>query len=292
MLRWEDLRNRFHVWLMERASRKIVSNHKSSGHKEHLSSRSVARYNSGNRRFIQHAVGNGARRLKDIKPEHVISYVSLLERKGRSCAYIQAELSGIRKLLPDAGPKVPRPRMSGEEKAETARWSSEQFFTAIDDVMHIDPTDIQWAAMNLGWFEGLRLQEAVSVATADPRDLQRMLRGGFISVLGKGGKYREIPIFGAARLTINHLVQMHHAYRQVDLVATARDLERTINDRREGWGADGKTFHGLRYSFARHQFEEGLKLGLGTYGSAVRVSNMLGHDDIRVTMTYIGEITL
>lgn len=271
---------------------KLVGEHR-MGSNARLSERSVARYNSGNRRFIEFAVANGVSRIKHITAAHVISYISTLEHKGCGVSYISAELAGIRKIIPAYSPahraKFPNHRYR-EEKAEAARWTSEQFFRAIDDMVHID--DMHWAVMNLGWFEGLRIDEALSVVTSEPRELQRMLRGGYVSVIGKGGKAREIPIFGAARLTISHLVDNFHNQPSVDRMSLGRDIQRIINARRAEWGADGKTFHGLRYSFAMHQFEEGMKLGLGAYGSALRVSNMLGHDDIHVTLTYIGVITL
>jgi integrase/recombinase XerD len=148
------------------------------------------------------------------------------------------------------------------------------------------PRGLRDAAMLLTLYAaGLRVSELVGLRVADVD-----LRGGFVSVLGKGGKRRVVPLDGTACNAIE-------LYRQQVRPLWARPTEprlfltsrRKPMTRQGFWKlirAHGRaagitkrlTPHVIRHSFATHLLQGGADLRA--------VQAMLGHADIGTTQIY------
>jgi integrase/recombinase XerD len=148
------------------------------------------------------------------------------------------------------------------------------------------PRGLRDAAMLLTMYAaGLRVSELVGLPVADVD-----LRGGFVSVLGKGGKRRLVPLDRSACSAIE-------AYRQQVRPLWARPTEPRLflTSRRKPMTRQGfwkliraygraagiakrLTPHVLRHSFATHLLQGGADLRA--------VQAMLGHADIGTTQIY------
>jgi integrase/recombinase XerD len=148
------------------------------------------------------------------------------------------------------------------------------------------PRGLRDAAMLLTMYAaGLRVSELVGLRVADAD-----LRGGFVTVLGKGGKRRLVPLDRSACSAIE-------AYRQQVRPLWARPTEPCLflTSRRKPMTRQGfwkliraygraaglskrLTPHVLRHSFATHLLQGGADLRA--------VQAMLGHADISTTQIY------
>jgi integrase/recombinase XerD len=148
------------------------------------------------------------------------------------------------------------------------------------------PRGLRDAAMLLTLYAaGLRVSELVGLAVADVDS-----RGGFVTVLGKGGKRRVVPLDGTACNAIE-------VYRQQVRPLWARPSEPRLflTSRRKPMTRQGfwkliRTYgraagitkrlspHVLRHSFATHLLQGGADLRA--------VQAMLGHADIGTTQIY------
>jgi integrase/recombinase XerD len=148
------------------------------------------------------------------------------------------------------------------------------------------PRGLRDAAMLLTLYAaGLRVSELVGLGVADVD-----LRGGFVSVLGKGGKRRVVPLDGTACVAIElyrqHVRPLWARPSEPRLFLTSRRKPMT----RQGFWklirAHGRaagiakrlTPHVIRHSFATHLLQGGADLRA--------VQAMLGHADISTTQIY------
>ena len=129
---------------------------------------------------------------------------------------------------------------------------------------------------------GLRINEALSLNIAD------IPRGGFLRVMGKGGKERQVPVLPIVNDTLA-------AYRAVCPYAETSDRPLFMGERgkrlnqgiaqkamRDVRGRlslpDTATPHALRHSFATHLLENGANLR--------EIQELLGHSSLSTTQRY------
>jgi site-specific recombinase XerD len=132
---------------------------------------------------------------------------------------------------------------------------------------------------------GLRLSELVGLKWNQiSRD------GSWVRVLGKGNRYRTVPITEAARASLAEYkallagLGIPAASGPVLLSARGRPvgnriIQRTVTDRLRSMGRRGKSSpHVLRHSFATHLLDHGADL--------MAVKEMLGHASLSTTQKY------
>ncbi len=132
---------------------------------------------------------------------------------------------------------------------------------------------------------GLRLSELTGL-----RWSQVAKDGSSARVLGKGSRYRTVPLTEAARIMIEEYrkVCREHAVQTASgaVLVSARGkpvgnriIQRTVTDRLHAMGRRGKSSpHVLRHSFATHLLDNGADL--------MAVKEMLGHSSLSTTQKY------
>ena len=129
---------------------------------------------------------------------------------------------------------------------------------------------------------GLRLAELVAI---DVRDLD--LANGFVTVTGKGGKTRVVPVGQAAREAVAAWLATRLDVRASDALFTSRRdtriSPRSVQLRLKklalaASGSDALHPHMLRHSFASHLLESS--------GDLRAVQELLGHANISTTQIY------
>ena len=138
------------------------------------------------------------------------------------------------------------------------------------------------AVMTLLYGCGLRISEALGLTLRDVPD------GDAMSVLGKGGKQRMVPVLPVVREAIDaYLAQCPHLLEPDDPLfigvrggaLNARVIQRQMQKLR-GWLGlpDSATPHALRHSFATHLLAGG--------GDLRSIQELLGHASLSTTQRY------
>ena len=145
---------------------------------------------------------------------------------------------------------------------------------------------------------GLRLHECFRIDTATA---ERALRENAITIKGKGGKVRTVPIEDDRIITLlqNRLSTTRRGHKlivpddvQTD-IAMSR-LEQFIHDSRPFFLDEGDTrllsFHGLRHTYAAEKYRQLTADGMGPLDAHFVVSRLLGHERPDVTDIYLSSV--
>lgn len=230
------------------------------------------------------------RQLERIHAADVRGWLAALRLQGLSARSIQRALSALRGLYrhlnragvtgenPAAGLRAPR----GERRLPR--------LLAADQAQHLldRPTDDDWlqcrdqAMLELLYSSGLRLAELVAL---DRADLDR--REALVTVTGKGGKTRTLPVGRAALealqrwLAIRPQVPAHtealFTSRRGQRIS-ARTVQQRLALQAQQRGTRHVHPHLLRHSFASHLLESS--------GDLRAVQELLGHANLTTTQVY------
>lgn len=159
----------------------------------------------------------------------------------------------------------------------------------LDEVLEEEPQGFAAArtrlCVEMFYGSGLRLSELTGLKwTHIARD------GSSARVLGKGSRYRTVPITASARAMLEEyraLCREHGMQTTAGAVLVSakgkpvgnRIIQRTVTDRLHAMGRRGKSSpHVLRHSFATHLLDNGADL--------MAVKEMLGHSSLSTTQKY------
>ncbi len=229
---------------------------------------------------------------EDVVESDIRQWVSQLHRRGLAGSSIQRSLSATRSFFnylgresgrprnPAASVQAPRrprklPRTLDADQVEKYLVFEEQTVTAIRDR----------AMAEFFYSSGLRLAELVSL---NVEDMDR--RSQLVTVIGKGGKTRTVPVGSVAMAAIERWLQVRPGSPDADgeraLFTSARGTrisERSVQarlrlqGRKSGMHQDVHP-HMLRHSFASHMLESS--------GDLRAVQELLGHANIATTQIY------
>ena len=203
-------------------------------------------------------------RLANIAPKHLYDYVSYMKGKGLSASTIKTDLAAIRfwhDQIPQAKHRLPGNDMLNLERRSFGKqdrtWSIPEFNRFLGVCLKHNREDYA-AVVRLARYAGLRLHECFRIDTAIAEDVARNMA---ITIKGKGGKMRTVPIDEAIR---NELVRIlgktkrGHKLFVRDDIATHRDMNNLqqfiTTHRQEIQDPDSDrpmTFHGLRHTYAQ-----------------------------------------
>lgn len=244
-------------------------------------------------------------KLANISGKHLAEYVLFMQRQGKSASTVKTDLAAIRFFhdkIENAKYRLPsndeleveleRRRFGGVDRS----WRAAEFERALGIAEAAGRNDYI-LALHLGRFVGLRIHETFRIDTAIA---EQAVREGAITIKGKGGKIRTVPVEDAHTMELLRerlkKTQRGHKLLVPDDVRTdtaKAELEQFLaRHRAEIQDADdGRplTYHGLRHTYAQEKYRRLIAGGMSDFDAHYEVSRLLGHERPDVTDIYLGE---
>lgn len=169
-------------------------------HNRQGSFRTKERYYEACKRFCAYlAAEYHLQKLENINGKHLVSYVLYLQDTGKSASTVKADLAAIR-FFHDKMSRLKYTLPTNSElgvELELRRfgqfdrtWNGPEFNRLLGKAMAENRDDFI-LALYLGRYAGLRIHECFRIDTAA---VERALRENALTVKGKGGKVRIVPI--------------------------------------------------------------------------------------------------
>ena len=245
-------------------------------------------------------------KLSNISGKRLVSYVLYLQENGKSASTIKTDLAAIRffhdKLsnakytLPtnaELGVELERRRFGGVDRT----WSNIEFSKLLGKALAENRYDYI-LALYLARYAGLRIHECFRIDTAAT---EQALRDNTITIKGKGGKVRTVPIEDERiPMMLRKLLEQTergHKLLVPDDLPTDRAINRLqlfiLKHREEIQTGDARyplTFHGLRHTYAAEKYKEMTDGGMSELDAHFAVSRLLGHERADVTNIYLASV--
>lgn len=267
-------------------------------HNRQGSFRTKQRYYEACKRFCAYLADTyRLQKLENISAKHLVSYALYLQETGKSASTVKTDLAAIR-FFHD---KMSDPRYTLPTNAELGvtlkrrrfgqadrTWTMAEFNRMLGNALSADRYDYI-LALYLGRYAGLRIHECFRIDTATA---EAALRENAITVKGKGGKIRTVPINECIAIAMREQIsrtQRGHKLLVPDDLPTDRaiqQLQQFILRHRE----TSLTFHGLRHTYAAETYERLLSEGMGELDAHFAVSRLLGHERADVTNIYLASL--
>jgi len=283
----------------------LVQAEKLYRHNRQGSYKTKERYFEAYKRFLRY-LGDvwHLEKLQNISGKHLSGYVAYMKGKHYAASTIKTDLAAIRfwqDQIPNAKYTLPpndafdleRRKFSGVDRT----WSDGEYNRMILQCWNAKRDDYA-ACIVIARYAGLRLHEVMRIDTAIAR---AALKNGFITVKGKGGKVRDVPITDSIRIVLEKFLKLtppgHKLFvpdgKPTHIAKT--ELQNFINAHRQfvtGPNAEKPpiTFHGLRHTCAAAWYQKLIRGGKTEYEARVQVSKWLGHERDDVTRIYLAAI--
>ena len=273
-------------------------------HNRQGSIKTKERYYQAMQRFCRYLANEWRlQKLANIAPKHVVGYASFLKANNKSASTIKTDLSAIRFFHDKIS--EPRFRLPDNSALELSRrkflgfnrtWSEGEYAQMITFAHEVDRSDYA-CAMTLAYHVGLRIHECCRIDTAAAASA---LKCGTLTVKGKNGKIRTIPINEAAsdilrkQLAVNDRGSKLIVPDDTPTHVYIKRLQSFIGNHRSKLPSRGDkeklTMHGLRHSFAVRRFSELIGNGYTESQAKREVSRLLGHEREDVTEIYLSSL--
>lgn len=276
-------------------------------HNRQGSFRTKERYYEACKRFCAYLADEyHMQKLSNISGKHLVSYVLYLQENGKSASTIKTDLAAIRffhdkigdakYVLPtnaELGVELERRRFGGIDRT----WSSIEFNKLLGKALAENRYDYI-LALYLARYAGLRIHECFRIDTAAA---EQALRENVITVKGKGGKVRTVPIEDERiPMMLRKLLEQTergHKLLVPDDLPTDRAINRLqlfiLKHREEIQTEDARqplTFHGLRHTYAAEKYKALTERGMSELDAHFAVSRLLGHERADVTNIYLASV--
>jgi site-specific recombinase XerD len=239
-------------------------------------------------------------KLANIDTKHITAYVEYMQANGLAASTIKTDLAAIRfwhDQMPDAKHKLPTNDMLQLERRSFGKvdrtWTMEEVNRLLIRAVR-DEREDYIALIYLGRYAGLRIHECFRIDTLTTASA---VKTGQLTVKGKGGKIRTVPIEDRIGMQLKKLLAITprgHKLFVADGISTDRAIERfqqwILAQRGEVRDADSTrplTFHGLRHTYAAEKYTEFIKSGYIPLEARRKVSKLLGHERDDVTNIYL-----
>lgn len=277
-------------------------------HNRQGSFRTKDRYYEAVKRFCAYLASHyRLQKLENISGKHLVSYVLYLQEQGKSASTIKTDLSAIRFFhdkmshpkykLPsnDAlGVELERRRFGQQDRT----WTNAEFGKLLGCAMAEGREDYI-LALYLARYAGLRIHECFRMDTAAA---ERALRENALTVKGKGGKVRIVPIEDERITMMLQKLLDKTARGHKLLVPDGVPTDRAINGMQQSIirnrdaicdpaAPDRRiTFHGLRHTYAAEKYKTLINGGMTPLDAHFTVSRLLGHERPDVTDIYLASV--
>ena len=273
-------------------------------HNRQGSYKTKERYQEAYKRFLCY-VGEAYRleKIANISGKHLSSYAKYMQVKNYSPSTIKTDLAAIRfwhDQIPNKRYILPsnhdfnlkQRKFGGIDR----RWSNGEFNRMIAECWKVNRDDWE-ACIVVARYTGLRLHEVMRIDTAIAR---AALKDGYITIKGKGGKVREVPINDSVRIEFEKFLKITHAGHKLFVPKDKPthiakiELQNFINKRRKLVQDQGSTrpltFHGLRHTVSPEWYLNQISEGKTGDQASRQVSQWLGHMRKDVTRIYLSGI--
>ena len=275
-------------------------------HNRQGSFRTKARYYEAMKRFCRFlAEEYHLQKLANISGKHLTAYVLHMQETDKSASTIKTDLAAIRFFHDKIGNAKYRLPSNDELAIELERrsfgdtdrtWSASEFARMLEKALAQNRYDYI-LALYLARYAGLRIHECFRIDTATAA---QALRDNAITIKGKGGKIRTVPIndqIATALKTQLDCTKRGHKLLVPDDMHTDRainQLQLFIMTHREAIRDEGSisplTFHGLRHTYAAEQYTNFTHNRKSSLDAHFAVSKLLGHERPDVTNIYLASI--
>lgn len=244
-------------------------------------------------------------KLTNIHQKHLTAYVMKMQEDGKSASTIKTDLAAIRFFhdkmsqtryhLPSndkLSVTLERRRFVGVDRT----WSVPEFSRMLGKAMADDRCDYV-LAMYLARYAGLRIHECFRIDTATA---EQALRENAITIKGKGGKVRTVPINEQISLALRNQLRRTprgHKLLVPDDIPTDLAISRlqafiaaNRGDIQDINSSHPLTFHGLRHTYAAETYQSLIEQGVRPLEASLKVSRLLGHERRDVTNIYLSSI--
>ena len=275
-------------------------------HNRQGSFRTKERYYEGMQRFCKFLSEQyRLQKLANINGKHLTAYALYLQEEGKSASTIKTDLAAIRFFhdkmertkyrLPsndELAVELERRRFGGIDRT----WSVREFHRFLATCMADGHED--FAAIScMTWYAGLRIHESFRIDTATA---EQALRENAITIKGKGGKIRTVPINESISIELKELLAItprgHKLFvpdgvpTDIAIARLQQYIYRVRPQIQDEGSARPMTHHGLRHSFAAQMYQESIDSGMSPLNASLRVSQLLGHERPDVTKGYLASI--
>ena len=242
-------------------------------------------------------------KLSNISSKHLVTYVLWMQEKGLSASTIKTDLAAIR-FFHD---KISNPKYTLPTNAELGvelerrrfgvqvrTWSTAEFNRILELASE---NDGYLLAFHLARYAGLRIHECFRIDTAIAR---QAIREQAITIKGKGGKIRNVPITQQIVSALEKSLETTPTGSKL-LVPDGVPTDKAINqlqqfilrNRESVQDPDSNrplTFHGLRHTYAAEKYRQLITDGFSELDAHLTVSKLLGHEREDVTNIYLVSI--
>ena len=270
-------------------------------HNRQGSYKTKERYFEAYKRFLRF-VGEEfhLQKLQNISGKHISAYVDYMHDKGYAASTVKTDLAAIRfwqDKIPNARYVLPdnrefilaRRKFGGVDR----RWSQSEFNKMIVECWKAKRDDYA-ACITIARYAGLRLHEVMRIDTAIARNA---LKNQFITIKGKGGKVRTVPINESIRIVLKQHLEITPVGQKLFVAENKEthiaktELQNFITHHRKNVCDEGSsrnlTFHGLRHTCAAEWYQEFISEGKTDHEAKRMVSKLLGHEREDVTRIYL-----
>ena len=274
-------------------------------HNRQGSFRTKERYYEAAKRFCRYLADvYHLQKLANVSGKH-LDYILYLQETGKSASTIKTDLAAIRFFhdkisnpkyrLPandELAVELERRRFGGVDRA----WSHREFNRFVILGQELGREDYA-AIATLSYYAGLRIHECFRLDTAAA---EQTLRENALTVKGKGGKVRTVPINESIRIQLEKMLTVtergHKLFVPDDMptdIAINRLQQFICAVRTKVQDEDSlrpMTHHGLRHSFAARTYQTLINEGASPLDASFQVSCLLGHERPDVTKIYLASI--
>ena len=269
--------------------------------------RTKERYYEANKRFCRFLADRyHLQKLANISGKHLTAYIIDMQERGKSASTIKTDLAAIRFYHDMMGQTKYRLPKNDELAVELEHrrfgqkdrtWSVREFNLFLTTAIS-DGREDYAAIACLTWYAGLRIHECFRIDTAIA---ERAIRENAITIKGKGGKIRTVPINESIRIEFKKFLAVtprgHKLFVSDDVPTHAAigQLQQYIYKVRPQIQDEDSTrpmtHHGLRHSYAARTYQELVNGGMSPFNASLRVSQFLGHERSDVTRIYLASIS-
>ena len=275
-------------------------------HNRQGSFRTKDRYYQAMKRFCAYLADEyHLQKLTNISGKHLTSYVLWMQENDKSASTIKTDLSAIRFFhdkMSDPKYRLPDNDKLAVELEQRCfggtdrTWSNVEFNKMLGRAMGADRWDYI-LALYLARYAGLRIHECFRIDTATA---EQALRENAITIKGKGGKIRTVPINEQIAIAMKEQLKCTKRGHKL-LVPDDMHTDRAINQlqffimtyRNAIRDADSDrpmTFHGLRHTYASEKYTQLIRSGTNALDAHFEVSRLLGHERADVTDIYLASL--